>query len=148
MYEVPFWSDVELDNKLIDNVIDYRWSHGYVGTGKVSVFEVFCVLSIDAERKIMHNSGAGNRTPEWFWCMMRNLRLDIYTDENWKRRYKSEVFDILDRFLNRKYNRNGSNGGAFIIKDRSKDCRKADLWRQMNWFLCENFNYEFKIEAI
>lgn len=148
---MPFWSDNDLDQKLIDNVIDYRWAHGYVGTGCVSVFEVFCVLAIDAERKIMHNSGAGNRTPEWFWCIMRNLGLDIYEDCSWKRGSKEAIFDILDRFLNRKYKKNGSNGGAFPIKnvvDGGKDCRKASLWTQMNWFLDENFRYELSIEVI
>ena len=151
LYDMPFWSDVELDQKLIDNVIDYRWAHGYVGTGCVSVFEVFCVLSIDAERKIMHNSGAGNRTPEWFWCIMRNLGLDIYEDKGWKRDNKEAIFDILDKFLNRRYGKNGENGGAFPLKnanDGGKDCRKASLWTQMNWFLDENFMYELTIEVI
>lgn len=147
LYETPFWSENKLDQNLIENVLDYRWGHGYVGTGEVSVFEVFCVLAMDAERKIMHNSGAGNRTPEWFWCIMRNLGLDIYTDEDWRRRFEGEITAILDDFLNRRYGMKGENG-PFPIKSGGKDCRKADLWRQMNWFLGENFRYEFGLEVI
>lgn len=147
MYKTDFWSDNDLDQNLIDNTIDYRWSNGYVGTDKVSVFEVLVVLCVDIERKIMHATGAGDRTPEWFWVIMRNLKLDRYSDERWNRRSEGEIMKILDNFLSRNYTKRGE-GGPFPIKSGGKDCQKADLWRQMNWYLDENFRYEFKIEVI
>ena len=148
LIDIPFEWSHELDSKLIDNVKNYRWSHGYVGTDPVSVFEVLALLAFDAERKIIHQSGAGNRTPEWFWMMMNNLGLQIFDDESWNSRSKGKILKILKRFLDREYGPNGRGGPFYIEKIGERDLSKECLWTQMTWFLGEKFDYEWKISVI
>lgn len=148
LIDIPFEWSHELDSKLIDNVKNYRWSHGYVGMDPVSVFEVLALLAFDAERKIMHQTGAGNRTSNWFWMMMNNLGLQIFDDERWNSRSKGTILRIVKRFMAREYRADG-RGGPFYIDDlKGRDLRKEALWTQMTWFLGEKYDYEWKIEVI
>ena len=99
---------------------------------KCSVLEMMVALSILIEEKIMTNYEENN-TPKWFWEMINALGLDHYAGLSYD---ELEVDDILEKFLNRMYKKNG-RGGLFIVKNSEKDMTKMDIWMQMNAFLIE-----------
>ena len=109
----------------------------------VSVFEVLAVMAIRAEEEIMCNDEYGDRSHIWFWDMMRNLDLDAYSDDRWDSYSERDIDEIVVRFLNRDYNDDGSDGGAFILEYPRDDLRDVDLWYQMLWWLTENYGDEF-----
>lgn len=148
LYSIPFYSDIPLDKNLIDKVIDFRWEIGYVGVDKPSVFEVLVILSMDIERNIMHKTEAGNRTSEWYWIMMRHLDFAYFDDEEYDDICDEVVDKNVDILLSRDYNRDGSDGGLFVVNEPDYDMRKAPLWTQTCWFLREKYKNEWKIEAI
>ena len=100
-----------------------------------SVLEMMIALSKRVENDIMYDPDYGDRSRVWFWTMLQNLGLDSYDDYNW---FESEVDRILDVFLHRRYAKNGV-GGAFPIRNQTRDLRKTDLWWQMNAYLEENY---------
>lgn len=101
-----------------------------------SMLEMMVALARKAEDDIMYNPDFGDRTGYWFWTMIQNLGLDLYDDGFW---FEDEVNRILDVFIHRRYAENGSAGGAFPVRNRTRDLRNTDLWWQMNSYLEENF---------
>lgn len=85
---------------------------------------------------IMRDSAYGDRTSVWFWVMINNLGLTPYTDANYN---AYSVADILDRFIKRRYMRNGQGSVGYTKADHGKDFRKMDVWQQLNIFLTENY---------
>lgn len=116
----------ECDNFVISGQDDKR----------CSMLELLIALARKAEDDIMHNPDFGDRTGYWFWTMIQNLGLDIYDDDYF---FESEVDRILDVFIHHRYAQNGSSGGAFPVRTKTRDLRKTDLWWQMNSYLEENF---------
>ena len=121
---------------------------GYVKAGMdkdATILEVLVSLSIRTEHDIMHDDHAGDRTPEWFWMMMSNLGLSgpEWTDDRWDDIKIDKVVDTLIIFNERRYNRDGTNGGLFPLRSSRRDLRKVELWYQLNWYLLENYEYEF-----
>lgn len=112
-----------------------------------SVFEVMVSLAVDAERKTMHVTAAGNRTAEWFWLMMRNLDFHHYTDDEYDENIADEVDETIDIMLAREYDRNGCGGGLFHTTTR-KDMRKMDIWRQCMCNLSDLYSDELHIEVV
>ena len=103
--------------------------------GRCTMLEMMIALAKKAEDDIMHNPDYGDRSGYWFWTMIQNLGLDMYDDSYF---FESEVDRILDIFVHRRYEINGS-GGAFPVHNKARDLRKTDLWWQMNAYLEENF---------
>ncbi len=101
-----------------------------------TMLEMMIALARKAEDDIMHDPDFGDRTGYWFWTIIQNLGLDIYDDSYF---FESEIDRILDVFLHHRYAKNGSSGGAFPVKTKTRDLRKTDLWWQMNSYLEENF---------
>ena len=65
-----------------------------------------------------------------------NLGLGSMDDRGYD---EGEKKKIINRFLDRKYDRNGK-GGLFTVKDRpSIDMRNIEIWYQMSWYLNEEF---------
>lgn len=107
---------------------------------EVSVLEVLVSLAVDVERTVMKDGDAGDRTDLWFWSMIHNLGLNLYTDD----KYDVEaVDDILSRFVNHKYQRNGMGSIAYTTRSRG-DFRQLDIWHQLNIWLTENYVYAGK----
>ena len=73
----------------------------------------------------------GNRTGQWFWEMITNLGLGSMTDNHYDRDY---VDKVIDRFLNRKYERDG-RGGLFTVRNCDKDLRKVEIFFQLCYYL-------------
>ena len=101
-----------------------------------SMLEMLVALARKAEDDIMYNPDFGDRTGYWFWVMIQNLGLDVYDDGYW---FEGEVNRILDVFVHHRYRQNGSEGGAFPVRNKTRDLRKTDLWWQMNSYLEENY---------
>lgn len=104
-----------------------------------SVLEVLIALARRGERDIMHDPDLGDRSPKWFWIMMRNLGLDKYAYRGCMRdaRNRLEINRILSKFVERRYDKDG-NGSIFRATNFSVNMRKEELWRQMNYFF-DNF---------
>lgn len=98
---------------------------------KVSVLEVLIALALRCETDIMDNPNYGDRSHQWFWKMIINLGLGSMTDTNFDRHY---VHDVIERFLNRKYEPDGK-GGLFQIKNCDRDLREVEIWYQLCWYL-------------
>ena len=87
-------------------------------------------LAFIIEERIMDDMEQGNRTGLWFWNMIVNLGLGTMSDNNFDIDYCEFV---IDRFLKRKYEKNGK-GGLFSIED-DRDMRTAEIWYQAMWYL-------------
>lgn len=100
-----------------------------------SVLEMFVALCRRCEDELMYDPELGDRTGHWFWIIMENLGLDIYDDYG----FDCDAVDtILERFLDRDYEKNGF-GGAFPCVQNVCDFRDKDLWWQLNVYLEENY---------
>ena len=132
------------ENRALDGV-DLRYQFGYecgysdeviaecLDVSPCSVLEMMIALSLNGEQHIMDDPKYGNRTGQWFWNMIVSLGLSNMDDRNFDSLYFKEV---MQRFLNRGYERNG-RGGLFTIHDPSLDMRSAEIWYQFMWYLNE-----------
>lgn len=74
----------------------------------------------------------------WFWEMIKNLGLEGMNDSTYYMIGSyDKVDEILNTFLNRKYDKDGF-GGLFPLQNPEKDQRKVEIWYQMNAYLIEN----------
>lgn len=118
----------------------YRFAHGYLHdddaeyciTGPCSVLEMMLALAIRCEENIMDDPMFGDRTAQWFWGMIASLGLGGMYDKNFDI-YEAET--IIERFLNRDYEIDGS-GGLFTVRESEYDMRTIEIWHQ----LCEYLN--------
>lgn len=99
-----------------------------------SVLEVLVALSLRCEEQITYDSTYGDRTSKWIWVMLRNLNLENMYDENY---HEEMIGYVLDKWMDRQYNYDGSNGGIFVIKEPRADLRLTDIWYQAMWYLTE-----------
>lgn len=99
--------------------------------GPCSILEMMIALSLRCETDIMDDPTIGNRTSQWFRVMLVNLGLGGMTDVRYDQFY---VHDILDKFLHREYEPDGT-GGLFTIKHCIDDLREVEIWVQLLWYL-------------
>lgn len=142
LHEVEFTYILPMDENRAGNGINlrYRWALDVgedtdyildVLNGPCSVLEMMVALALHCEENIMDDPMYGDRTGQWFWGMVTNLGLGAMYDKLYDRRYVDEV---LTRFLNRKYERDG-RGGLFTIKNCKYDLRDVEIWHQLSWYL-------------
>ena len=141
LHRTEFIFSIPKDQNRAEDGIDlrHRFTHRcgyesmteYLNDRPCSVLEMMIALAIRCEENIMDNARLGDRTGQWFWGMIVNLGLGSMTDSRYNRDYVNEV---LDRFLNRKYERNGK-GGLFRIDNCARDLRKVEIWCQLCWYL-------------
>ena len=103
----------------------------WYGNRPCSVLEMMVALAVRCEESIMGDDTYGNRTGYWFYSMIDNLGLSNMTDANYD---MDRVTDILNRFLYRQYDEDGS-GGLFRISNPNVDARSMEIWMQLNWYL-------------
>lgn len=125
--------------------INFRYQYAYIynisreiidssfGNTPCSVLEMLAALAYRCENTLMSNTHLGDRTAQWFWGMLASIGVSRESDDSFN---VSLVQHKIYIFLNRKYDRNGK-GGAFTIRDRSKDMRQVDIWYQMCYYLNE-----------
>lgn len=113
-----------IESKNDNEVLDYL-------DGPCTVLEMILALALRCEESIMDDPKIGNRMQQWFWGMITNLGLGGMVDERYDKEY---VQDVIDRFLNRQYDRDG-RGGLFLIRDCKEDLRNVEIWCQLCWYL-------------
>lgn len=126
-----------------DDGIDLRYRFGneqgyrdsmiasYLDNRPCSVLEMIIALAIRLEEHIMDDPDIGNRTGQWFWDMIVSLGLGSMDDSKFD---KAHAIDVIRRFLDRDYGRDGK-GGLFTIEHCRYDMRDIEIWYQANWYL-------------
>lgn len=104
-------------------------------TGPCSIFEMMIALAIRCEEQIMADDDEGNRTGQWFWGMIQNMRLASMSDERYDEEYVNKRLDIFSKRL---YDIDGQGSLFPNINPRFRDqFLDAEIWYQMNWYLSE-----------
>lgn len=134
LHSTPFIYSIPKDENRAEDGIGLRDRfNGQVETmfDECSVLEMMIALAIRCEETIMDDAAMGDRTGQWFWGMIANLGLGGMNDERFDYRLVDEV---IWRFQNRKYDRDG-RGGLFRVRNCDRDLRKVEIWIQMCWYL-------------
>lgn len=105
------------------NEVDLDWMN--LGC---SMLEMFVGLS----RRLSFEEDGESR--DWFWHIMGNLGLDIYTDK--VALPKDEIDEVLNRVIWRTYEPDGV-GGLFPLKWPSQDQRFVEIWYQASAYILE-----------
>ena len=155
LFSVDFWSDlvedgtqaanamemrrryaVEMGSKLnkTDREVDRIWKSVH---GKCSVFEFFVYISNRLDDITNEEEEPGSTIWRFFEIILANSGLSKGAKiDDWQ--------PILDKFLGRFYDQDGSNGGLFPLKTWSKmgqkDQRTVPIWYQMNNWINENLD--------
>lgn len=106
-------------------------------SGPCTVFEMLIAL---AERInfILSSEKDSDNTAEYFWEMIRNLKLDELSDGLYfENGGTSRCHRVLNTLLMRTYTRKGV-GGLFPLKKCKDDQRNVEIWYQMCAYLEEN----------
>ena len=143
LFYVEFIYSIEMDENRAAAGIDLRYLYEYTTGNKnlskalrskpCSVLEMMVALSNRIEVGVMGDSEVGDQTYKWFWVMIDSLGLMDMSDDNFDSEY---VDDVIDKFLHREYEPDGT-GGLFIIPDYRDDLRDIDIWYQV----CAYLNY-------
>lgn len=143
LYNTEFIYLLPMDGNRAEDGIDLRYKFGYENNlnesmistyldyKPCSILEMMIALSLRCEENITYNPDLGDRKAQLFWNMIVSLKLGIMDDTNFDICY---VEKVLDKFLNRKYEPNGS-GGLFTINNSDKDLRDMEIWYQMHLYL-------------
>lgn len=143
LHRIPFRYTIPMDGNREADGINLRYRFGYereyedyviaqcLDIPPCSVLEMMTALAIRCE-EIMERADNAKLTGEWFRSMlvslglmgMNNAHIDI-----------SVVHQIVTRFLDREYDRDG-RGGLFTVS-RKCDMRTVELWYQMQYWLDE-----------
>lgn len=99
-----------------------------------SVLEMMIALAVRGSESILWD-GENNWTPYLFWTMIDNLGLEECMDGAFDEAY---VYEKIDIFLARKYDKNGV-GGLFQIFPNPKNFSKMEIWYQMQNWISANF---------
>lgn len=107
----------------------------------VSMLELIIGLAKRCE-DIMVDQHDNFDTSEWFWKLLENAGLDLFTDDAWVDSNSPRTIGYkLDNIIERRYQRNGK-GGLFPLVRPKKDQREVELWYQMNVYLVDNYYTE------
>lgn len=143
LHDTEFTYMIEMDGNRYEDGVNLRYRFGYkygvsnaeiadcLDTRPCSVLEMMIALSIRLEEHIMDDPDIGDRTGQWFWDMIVNLGLGSMDDSKFDKAY---AIDVIRRFLNRDYGRDGK-GGLFTIEHYRYDMRDVEIWYQANWYL-------------
>ena len=109
--------------------------------GECSVLEMLIALArrLDFETSDPYDTtDIFDRTSYWFWELMDNLGLIVFSDDVYvEYEGMTQVDRIVDILLNREYEEDGSGGGLFPLNYYSEDQRDVEIWYQMNAYLAE-----------
>ena len=143
LHNIDFQYVIPMDSNRAEDGIDLRYRFGYeksyegpmiasfLDNRPCSVLEMLISLAFRCEENIMNNPDVGNRMGQWFWNMIVNLGLGSMNDSRFDPKYTD---DVIFRFMDRKYKRDGE-GGLFTIEHCKYDMRSVEIWYQMNWYL-------------
>ena len=115
--------------------------------GPASCLEVLIALAERCENDIVHEDIEGDRSPDWFWKWCANLGLLKFTDETIVEWLPTGELDIcLDRWMERKFEKNGKGSPFPISITDGIDFRKEEMWRQMHHWISENVIFIERLE--
>lgn len=119
--------------ELADNFYGYIPAHTHC-----SFLEMLIALGLRADL-IGSELGIADSGAEWFWLMLRNAGLLVFTDEMYiSTDYPQEgVAVILNTINNRRYGTDGY-GGFFPLRNGKENQRKVELWAQLGAYIVEN----------
>lgn len=118
-----FVEELELDRP------DDEWMH--IGC---SMLEMCISLS---RRLSFEDEEEKDTSVDWFWHLMANIGLRIFTDSELHDEQKEEyVSYILEEVIWRNYHYDG-RGGLFPLRDPHEDQRGVELWYQLSSYLME-----------
>lgn len=135
---------LDMDEDRAENGVGLRFRFGWESNYEVrdvdvclndrpcSILEMMVALCIKME-SVMADERYGDRTGEWFYCMIQSLGLDEMFNGHYDEEYVSTV---LDNFMSRVYRMNGK-GGLFTVRRCNEDMRNVEIWAQMNRWLIE-----------
>lgn len=108
--------------------------------GPCRMLEMLVALSTRINDELMWDPDNGDQTEFWFWTIIENAGFDLkaFKDEYFGADSIINCHKIVDRILNRQYEKNGV-GGLFPLKNPPRDQRKVEIWYQLNSWLNENF---------
>lgn len=109
-----------------------------LGIGACTVLEMMVALAARIETDIMQEDDKGNRTPLWFYHMLRNLSLLDCDDDHIFESTDDYIRDVTRKMLCRQYTADGK-GSLFPLSRRCEDRREVDIWWQAQHWLAENF---------
>ena len=154
LHSIDFEWVLEFDsNRSYDGfVLRYQFYGDSVGdvedpTGKAcTVLEALIGLAQKMDY-ILDDDDRGDRTRIWFWEMISNLGLDLYSNDKFIEPYGrdlirlNEIHRICENWMQRRFEYDGF-GSPFPLKRPFEDQRKLDLIRQMNAYILENYMYQ------
>lgn len=73
---------------------------------------------------------------DWFWKFLNNLDLQSYNDRIYTTIVMEEVDAIIQRLLDRSYEKNGA-GGLFPLEHARRDQTHVNIWYQLQAYLLE-----------
>lgn len=108
--------------------------------GPCSVLELLIGLAMRMDDILYDPNEEDGVLARSFWEMIENAALDGLSDDEWGYHPNPDrlVKGFVNVLLNREYPRKGL---LFPLKNRRKDCRKMELWYQMQEYLKENYGY-------
>lgn len=112
---------------------DYNFIAQYLDNRPCSVLEMMIALALDMEENVMSDPEYGNRTAQWFWGMIVNLKIGNMTDDKFNQK---NVASKITKFMTHQYKRNGE-GGLFTIHNTNFDMRTHEVWVQATTYLNE-----------
>lgn len=141
LFNTPFtWSIANDDNRAMDGIVlrsifmsEEGWNTEPYKNHECSVLEMMIALAMRIENDIMWD-GEDDRTAQWFWEMIRNLKLDEDSLPGY-------IYGVLNRFLNRQYDENGHGGLFPLNKNAGCDQRNTEIWYQAQSYLMENYSF-------
>ncbi len=138
LYIKPFIYIIENDDNRAHDGLDLRREfidQEGISEVEISWMQLHCSmleLLIGLSRRLAFEDGGEPYL--WFWQLIENLGLEQYNDNT--RIPVSRINNILDRVINRTYNRKG-HGGLFPLNHTKIDQRDVELWYQLNEYLIE-----------
>jgi hypothetical protein len=101
------------------------------------MLEFLIALSIRLSETV-YDHNYPDQTAHWFWVLIRNMGLDIYSDDSPFEEIHYSIGSAFWRLNSRTYAFDGSEGGLFPLREPSEDQRKVEVWYQMMAYLREN----------
>jgi len=104
-----------------------------------SVLEMLVALASRMDFAL-YEPDSGERSINWFWMFIRNLRLATYDCDDPDKERKRHLNNLLiNKFLKRHYLSNGV-GGLFPLRHPKKNQAKVEVWYQMMAYVEENYS--------
>jgi hypothetical protein len=113
--------------------------------GDCTLFEVMVALAQRMDYELSGLIQPRNRTNKYFFEMLKNLKLDVFSDSNivgdgMDPISECQIEEILENLLDRTYGYDG-DGSLFPLKFRGpKDMAKVEIWYQMMLYINENYS--------